>query len=313
MSAADSAAPESPRRRRRPPIAVLDRRRRRRSCSSSSGSITYSGKKETEEAQQKAAGAHAEVRAGGAAACRRTRTSSSGRWATTAGRSARTPRTRWAGRSCYDQLTNGAAFVGRRPVIVDRRIVLGEAADPGDLLPRRAARSSGTRSTTSSSTTRSSDSRWSAMPADDLRGAVAGLMGRARDDLAELVAFRSVADPKQYPPEECEKAAQWVVDAFAEVGLQDVAMSPTPGRQQGGARPRARPGGRADGAPVLPLRRAAAARRGRVDGPGLGADRARRPLVRARRGRLQGQHRHAPHRAARAQAGRRRLPVRRSS
>ena len=66
------------------------------------------------------------------------------------------------------------------------------------------------------------------MPADDLREAVAGLMGRAKDDLAELVAFKSVADPKQYPPEECEKAAQWVVDAFAEVGLQDVAMSPTP-------------------------------------------------------------------------------------
>jgi acetylornithine deacetylase/succinyl-diaminopimelate desuccinylase-like protein len=66
------------------------------------------------------------------------------------------------------------------------------------------------------------------MPADDLRGAVKELMGRARTDLAELVAFRSVADPKQYPPEECEKAAQWVVDAFADVGLQDVTMSPTP-------------------------------------------------------------------------------------
>src|SRR5690348_15351150 len=66
------------------------------------------------------------------------------------------------------------------------------------------------------------------MPTDELRSAVSGLMGRARSDLAELVAFRSVADPKQYPPEECERAAQWVVDAFAEVGLQDVAMSPTP-------------------------------------------------------------------------------------
>ena len=66
------------------------------------------------------------------------------------------------------------------------------------------------------------------MSADRLREAIGNLMGRAREDLAELVAFRSVADPKQYPPEECEKAAQWVVDAFAEVGLQDVAMSPTP-------------------------------------------------------------------------------------
>ena len=53
-------------------------------------------------------------------------------------------------------------------------------------------------------------------------------MGRARADLAELVTFRSVADAKQYPPEECAKAAQWVVDAFRDVGLEDAAMSPTP-------------------------------------------------------------------------------------
>jgi cysteinylglycine-S-conjugate dipeptidase len=66
------------------------------------------------------------------------------------------------------------------------------------------------------------------MPADDLRETVAGLMGRAKDDLAELVAFKSVADPKQYPPEECDKAAQWVIDAFTEVGLEDVVASPTP-------------------------------------------------------------------------------------
>src|SRR3974377_2159989 len=66
------------------------------------------------------------------------------------------------------------------------------------------------------------------MPSDDLREAVKALMSRAKGDLAELVAFRSVADPKQFPPEECEKAAQWVIDAFTEVGLGDVAMSPTP-------------------------------------------------------------------------------------
>ena len=62
---------------------------------------------------------------------------------------------------------------------------------------------------------------------DGLREAVAGLMDQAKSDLAELVAFESVADPKQYPPEECQKAAQWVVDAFAELGLE-TAMSPTP-------------------------------------------------------------------------------------
>ena len=65
------------------------------------------------------------------------------------------------------------------------------------------------------------------MPSDDLRAAVKNLMGRAKDDLAELVAFRSVADPKQFPPEECTKAAQWVIDAFTDVGLQDVKMSST--------------------------------------------------------------------------------------
>jgi cysteinylglycine-S-conjugate dipeptidase len=61
----------------------------------------------------------------------------------------------------------------------------------------------------------------------ELRDTVKGLMGRARDDLAELVSYRSVADAKQYPPEECEKAARWVVDAFTDVGLQEVTASPT--------------------------------------------------------------------------------------
>ncbi|MFZ0040403.1 MAG: M20/M25/M40 family metallo-hydrolase, partial [Solirubrobacteraceae bacterium] len=66
------------------------------------------------------------------------------------------------------------------------------------------------------------------MPADDLRQAVTRLMPRAKDDLAELVAFKSVADPKQFPPEECERAARWVIDAFTDVGLDDVRMSATP-------------------------------------------------------------------------------------
>jgi cysteinylglycine-S-conjugate dipeptidase len=66
------------------------------------------------------------------------------------------------------------------------------------------------------------------VPVDELRAAVQGLMGRAKDDLAELVSFQSVADPKQFPPEECEKAANWVADAFAAEGLQDVGTSVTP-------------------------------------------------------------------------------------
>src|SRR6476469_9228681 len=66
------------------------------------------------------------------------------------------------------------------------------------------------------------------MPAAELRPAVKALMSQAKDDLAELVSFQSVADPRQFPAEECEKAAQWVVDAFAAAGLQDVRMSRTP-------------------------------------------------------------------------------------
>lgn len=62
----------------------------------------------------------------------------------------------------------------------------------------------------------------------DLREAVKAQMDRVRSDLAELVSFKSVADPKQYPPQECERAARWVCDAFAEVGLQEMAMSQTP-------------------------------------------------------------------------------------
>ena len=63
---------------------------------------------------------------------------------------------------------------------------------------------------------------------DALRAKVAELMPQAKADLSELVAFRSVADPRQQPPEECRKAADWIVRAFTEVGLQYVTKSTTP-------------------------------------------------------------------------------------
>src|SRR5882757_3638480 len=62
---------------------------------------------------------------------------------------------------------------------------------------------------------------------EELRTKVAELMPRARDDLADLVAFRSVADESVEPRDECEGAAQWVAHAFAEAGLTDVAMHET--------------------------------------------------------------------------------------
>ncbi|MEU4563834.1 dipeptidase [Actinoplanes sp. NPDC023936] len=53
------------------------------------------------------------------------------------------------------------------------------------------------------------------------------LIGRARTDLGELVAIPSVADPRQYPPEECLKAANWVVERFAEVGFTGLGLRET--------------------------------------------------------------------------------------
>jgi cysteinylglycine-S-conjugate dipeptidase len=63
---------------------------------------------------------------------------------------------------------------------------------------------------------------------DDLPGRVRGLMGAARAELAELVSFRSVADPRQFPPEECEKAAEWVRARFAGLGFADARLEETP-------------------------------------------------------------------------------------
>lgn len=61
----------------------------------------------------------------------------------------------------------------------------------------------------------------------DLRTRIASLMPQAREELAELVAIKSVADPRQFPPEECERAAQWVLDKFAELGFQDAHLEET--------------------------------------------------------------------------------------
>lgn len=52
-----------------------------------------------------------------------------------------------------------------------------------------------------------------------MRARVSGLMERARRDLAELVAMRSVADPRHFPVEECLRAAEWTADAFTEAGV----------------------------------------------------------------------------------------------
>ncbi|MGA4847380.1 dipeptidase [Streptomyces sp. G5(2025)] len=57
---------------------------------------------------------------------------------------------------------------------------------------------------------------------------VASLIPRAKVELAELVAFKSVADFEQFPRSESEAAANWVADALRAEGFQDVALLDTP-------------------------------------------------------------------------------------
>src|SRR5215475_5875616 len=61
----------------------------------------------------------------------------------------------------------------------------------------------------------------------DLRARITDLMPRARAELAELVAFKSVADPRQYPAEECERCARWVLARFSELGFADARLAET--------------------------------------------------------------------------------------
>ncbi|MFP3712774.1 dipeptidase [Puerhibacterium sp. TATVAM-FAB25] len=82
------------------------------------------------------------------------------------------------------------------------------------------------------------------MTAAGLGARVRAQMPRARSDLADLVAMRSVADARQFPPEECSRAARWVLEAFRELGFADVALHDTPDGSQAviGSRPGGGPG-----------------------------------------------------------------------
>ena len=73
----------------------------------------------------------------------------------------------------------------------------------------------------------------------ELRERIAGLMPQARDELGELVAIRSVADARQFPPEECAAAAQWVLGKFSELGFSDAHLAETADGSQAvvGSRP----------------------------------------------------------------------------
>ncbi|MFC9843318.1 dipeptidase [Streptomyces sp. NPDC060223] len=66
------------------------------------------------------------------------------------------------------------------------------------------------------------------MSSNSVAETVASLMPRAKAELTELVAFKSVADFDQYPKSESEGAANWVADALRTEGFQDVALLDTP-------------------------------------------------------------------------------------
>lgn len=63
---------------------------------------------------------------------------------------------------------------------------------------------------------------------DEIRSKVRELMPTARTELATLVGFKSVADPRQFPPEECRNAAEWVQQAFLAAGIGTVDLIETP-------------------------------------------------------------------------------------
>ncbi|MEU9166426.1 dipeptidase [Streptomyces sp. NPDC048420] len=66
------------------------------------------------------------------------------------------------------------------------------------------------------------------MSSNPVAETVASLMPRARAELTELVAFKSVADFDQFPRSESQAAAGWVADALTAEGFQDVALLDTP-------------------------------------------------------------------------------------
>ncbi|WP_072802626.1 dipeptidase [Rhodococcoides yunnanense] len=64
----------------------------------------------------------------------------------------------------------------------------------------------------------------------DVRSTISADMPRARRELEELVAFRSVHDERQFPREECVAAANWVRTAFLDAGIGAVELIETTDR-----------------------------------------------------------------------------------
>jgi len=65
------------------------------------------------------------------------------------------------------------------------------------------------------------------MSVDLLRERVKRLMPRAKEDLARMVSFRSVYDPREPPPEDCDRMVDFTLDAFSAAGARDVEAHET--------------------------------------------------------------------------------------
>ncbi|MGW0022030.1 M20/M25/M40 family metallo-hydrolase [Rhodococcus sp. NPDC003382] len=61
----------------------------------------------------------------------------------------------------------------------------------------------------------------------DLTERISDLMPQVKEELTELVAMQSVADPRRYPPEECHRAAEWVRQKFDRQGFADARLEET--------------------------------------------------------------------------------------
>ncbi|MFJ6693066.1 dipeptidase [Streptomyces sp. NPDC091294] len=66
------------------------------------------------------------------------------------------------------------------------------------------------------------------MSSNPVAETVASLMPRAKEELAALVAFKSVADFEQFPRSESVGAANWIAAALRAEGFQDVELLDTP-------------------------------------------------------------------------------------
>ncbi|MEV0270376.1 M20/M25/M40 family metallo-hydrolase [Hamadaea sp. NPDC050747] len=66
------------------------------------------------------------------------------------------------------------------------------------------------------------------MNAVELRARVDDLMSSAHDDLAKLIAIRSVAGSGDHTAAECERAAEWVAETLRGAGFPHVRLVPVP-------------------------------------------------------------------------------------